>query len=907
MGVRRSARGPRLVGRADELALLTRELDRAARGEWRGLLLTGEAGVGKSRLAAELVVRRPDVVDLAARAFPLGSTAPFGLWTEALERHLRGLPAEDVARHCAGSEADLAPVLRSVAAATGARSAGAPSRARLMTALPAVLRSLAAERPVVLRFDDLHLADASSLEALHSVAYGCAGAAVLALATARPAPLRAEPALGRVLLGLEQEGSLRRLPVAPLPAAALADLAAAVLGPGTPVPAALPDWLARRSGGNPFAAIELLRALCAEGADLAAPELPRLPASLAERVELDLARLTPDAVALLELLAVLGRRTDLRSLVALAGSEPATLAGTLESLVRADLVAEEERGLRLSYEPAHPLLGEAVYRRIGAARRRLLHRQVGRVLLDAGRVGEAAPHFARSTGADDDEAVGVLIEAERRAEAAGAFPEALAVLGALVGLLPAGDPRWVAVVDALRWDAEWVLDHRADEHAPAGIGALQAMDAALADVPDPRPRAQVRFRLASFLAWGDGDLTRAERLCAEAAELFTAAGDTRGSLLAGHELAWIRHLAGSSAPAIRDSSARVVDRARALGDRVVLGRALRTLGLTATISGALDVGRAALRESNAMARADGSRYRLSMALHNEAQLLVIAGRVDEALPRVEEARELAPDEPPLPLEVFVRWLAGDFPGAVAAARRTADAHPVGPGRRTAWASATAAAAAAELGQHAESARFLAVARAPYAGTRGVYGEIVAYAATVCATLAGRRDDVLPELHRLAGRLDELGILLTLPCLVDLAEAGARLGRPTPSAAPALDRVAERTGVPAHAALADLARGWSAHGEGRDRAAERWAARCGADPGRGELADPPSPRPPPAGAHRRRPRAVHRRAGRRGRGLRRLRRAGPAGRRPRRAGSPGLTGPPGGRGRPRPGLVDRPRV
>jgi predicted ATPase len=279
MAVRRSARGPRLVGRADEFTLLTHELDRAARGEWRGLLLTGEAGVGKTRLAAELVARRPDVVDLAVRAFPLGSTAPFGLWSEALERHLRGLSAADVARHCAGSEAELAPLLRSVAAATGVRSEGAPSRPRLMAALTAVLRSLAAERPVVLRFDDLHLADASSLEALHSVAYGCADAPVLALATARPAPLRAEPGVGRVLLGLEQEGLLRRLEVAPLPAAALGDLAAAVLGPGTTVPAALPGWLARRSGGNPFAAIELLRAVCAEGADLTAPELQRLPAS----------------------------------------------------------------------------------------------------------------------------------------------------------------------------------------------------------------------------------------------------------------------------------------------------------------------------------------------------------------------------------------------------------------------------------------------------------------------------------------------------------------------------------------------------------------------------------------------------------------------------------------------------
>ncbi|MGY1673105.1 ATP-binding protein [Geodermatophilus sp. SYSU D00710] len=823
MAVRRTVRGPRLVGRDREYAVLDGELDRAARGEWRGVLLTGEAGAGKTRLAAELVARRPDVTDLAARAFPLGSTTPFGLWGEALERHLRGLPPEDVARLCAGSEADLATLLRSVAAATGVRPDAAPSRPRLVAALTALMRALAAEHPVVLRLDDLHLADVSSLEALHAVAHGCADAAVLALATVRPAPLRAAAEVEQVLLALEQDGLLRRLPVGPLPDAALGDLAGAALGPGTPVPAALTGWLARRSGGNPFAALELLRALQAEGADLAAPELQELPDSLAARVELDLARVGPDAVALLELLAVLGRRTDLRSLVALAGAEPAALAARLETLVRADLVTEEERGLRLAYEPAHPLLAEVVYRRIGAARRRLLHRQVGRVLADAGRVGEAAPHVAASAGADDDEAVAVLLEAERRAEAAGAYPEALAVLGALVELLPAGDPRWRAVVDALRWDAEWVLDHRADEHALSGIGALRAMDAALAGVPDPEPRARVRFRLAGFLAWGEGDLGQARRLCREAGELFAAAGDRRGALLAAHEGAWIDHLAGAGAPALCDRAADLVTTARSEGDGVVLGRALRTVGLAALVCGRFEESRAALAEVVDSARAQGNAYRLAMALANQGQGLVLAGRVAEGLPLLEEAAAALPDDPPLPLEVFVRWLAGDHTGAVAAARRAAGS-PV-PARRHAWAFAPAAASAAELGEHAEAARYLALARRPYQGDHGTYGEVVAHAAALCAVLAGRGPDVVPELRRLAERSDELGILLVLPARVDLAEVAAAAGRPEPAAGAALDRVAERTGVPAHAGLAALASGWAALAAGDRRAAEEHARRA----------------------------------------------------------------------------------
>src|SRR5438477_35283 len=98
-----AARGPRLVGRDDELAVLQAELDRAGEGEFRCLLLLGDAGVGKTRLAAELLAHPGDeVLALTARAYPFGQTASFGLWSEAFERHLRRLPVHDVVELCGG-------------------------------------------------------------------------------------------------------------------------------------------------------------------------------------------------------------------------------------------------------------------------------------------------------------------------------------------------------------------------------------------------------------------------------------------------------------------------------------------------------------------------------------------------------------------------------------------------------------------------------------------------------------------------------------------------------------------------------------------------------------------------------------------------------------------------------------
>src|SRR3954470_10264550 len=97
LAVQRTRRlSPELVGRRRELAALEEELGRAAAGEFRLVLLLGDAGGGKSRLARELLARHPEVTGLVAQAYPLAASAAFGLWTEAVEPFLRSLPDDQV-------------------------------------------------------------------------------------------------------------------------------------------------------------------------------------------------------------------------------------------------------------------------------------------------------------------------------------------------------------------------------------------------------------------------------------------------------------------------------------------------------------------------------------------------------------------------------------------------------------------------------------------------------------------------------------------------------------------------------------------------------------------------------------------------------------------------------------------
>lgn len=766
----------RLVGRASELAELERERRRAAGGEFRCVLLVADPGVGKTRLAAELLARHcRGSIGLSARAYPLGATASFGVWAEALEGHLRALPGEAVASLCGGFLDDLAGVLRSVAAVRGSAPGGEPSRPRLLEGLTVLVSGLAGQAPLMVFFDDAHLADASSWEALQYLAHNVPHTRLLVILAARPAALAGCQVANYVLLSLEQEGLLRRLELLELDAGGVGELAEGVLG--SLPPASLVSWLTERSGGNPLFALGLLHALVDEGADLARPVLARLPESLTDRVNSRLATLDEPVRSTLELLAVAGRRVELAELVELTGRSLDRLDGILADLVRARLVLEVEQGRELTYEIAHPLVHETIYQHIGGARRRILHRVLGRALLESGRLGAAAPHFGRSAEIGDPEAVEALREAVRQAEEQGSYREALEILGTLVELLPPQDERWRDVADSLSWDAEWVVDHRADAHGELGIAAMRAIDAALAASSDAARRAEVKFRLAGFLTWGPGELEEAERLSMEALELFDKAGDWPRTMLAANQLAYVRWINGDY-PAFELASRQLLEAAEAAGDRFLLLQALNAIGFGAYFHGDFARAEHALRRSIDIARQDDRLYRLTMSLGVLGLSLALEGRLDEALPLLGEAKSVNRDwrDSVLPeWGLIVPWLTGDFREALAAAEEVLARNPLGVGRRRAGALVFAALSAVETGQLPLAGRYLNVVRAAYGGRPWFFWyDYWGHGEALLAWRQGRAEEAIAGLRRTARGIEELKPWLAL-VLVDLAEVGAESG------------------------------------------------------------------------------------------------------------------------------------
>jgi predicted ATPase len=321
---------PPLVGRDAEVAALDEQLALARTGAFRVLLVTGEPGIGKSRLVSELAERHRDyAVVVGSRAFELGMTYSLALWVEAFERLLGSAPSAEVLRLCGSSVRDLALVLRSARRALGSapdtsdpepdhERGREPDPERLLRALTELLDNISAASPVIVVLDDVHNADASSWQALYHIARQLPDRPVLVLATARTADLARHPVAGQVLVGLEQDDVLSRLGLQALPDESVAALARAVLG-ADDVPPVLVSWLAERSRGYPLFVVGLLRALLEEGADLAQPRLARVPESLAGRVALLVGRLNPPDRELLEVLAVIGGRVDLDGLAQALG------------------------------------------------------------------------------------------------------------------------------------------------------------------------------------------------------------------------------------------------------------------------------------------------------------------------------------------------------------------------------------------------------------------------------------------------------------------------------------------------------------------------------------------------------------------------------------------------------------
>jgi hypothetical protein len=434
-----------IFGRSDELRRLSAAVEDARAGRGRLFTVTGEPGIGKTRLADEVgrIAATRGMPVLWGRCWEAGGAPAYWPWIEIV----RGLLERGVL-DVGTSDPDLAAALADVARIVPslARRLTVPAlpeldpreaRFRLFESLGVVLSHAAASRALVLVVDDAHVADEPSLRLLQFVARTLRDRPLLVLVNARDAAAKPSPEISALLHEIAREGE--RLVLGRL---SRAEVEQWLEGRGLD-PAANVDAVHRATEGNPLFVDETVRWLVARPRDagLAVPDGVRAAISAHLRM------LDADARALLELASVLGRTFELPLVARLAERPQAEVELALRGArdVRVIERLEDER-----YAFSHLLVREELYQDLGPQRRAALHWTIGAHLGALGdeEAAHAAHHLGLGLGlgvADEGRSADrvrklcdVTLRAARRSTRQLAFEEACALCERALALLPEG-------------------------------------------------------------------------------------------------------------------------------------------------------------------------------------------------------------------------------------------------------------------------------------------------------------------------------------------------------------------------------------------------------------------------------------------------------------------------------------
>jgi DNA-binding SARP family transcriptional activator/tetratricopeptide (TPR) repeat protein len=663
-----------MLGRRRELSSL-RALLESATPDGRVAAITGEAGIGKSRLVEALADAAGDrAAVLTARAFPAEGSIAYAPIVELLRTGFARAGA--AGRLAAVAPATLAEVERLVplpdgvtAGVAGAGGAISPAaRARLLDAIATVLAALAAGSvPGIVAVEDLQWADDSSREALLYLARRLVSRPMLLVFTWRTEQLDAGAmAFANAVELLPGSTTIALGRLDDVVVAALVDAAAAAGWPAWD-----PAALAADSEGLPLYVAEALMA--GPGAESPAP--PRgVQALLRDR----LASVGETASQVLAAAAVIGRSFDFATVRAASGRAEDETVSALEELIRQGIVREVATVGEPAFDFGHARLRDAAYHDIGLARRRLLHRRVADTLRadladrdDPGRLAQIAGH-ERAAGRDAAAAVayreagagsrrvyanrealghletalalghpdvaGVQVSIAEVRMALGDYPGAVAALEAAAGLVGEGDLPGIELklgqVHARRGDVVTAASH---------------LDAAIAG-SDPRARLSALVERGT-VALRAGDLALAAALADEALDS-AGAFDDAPTAGAASRLAGLIALQRGDLDTARSALHRALDHAGGVpgGDPGAEVAARNGLALVEAAAGDREAAITLLLEALATCHRTGETHLEAAIENNLADQLHAVGRSEEAMAHLKRAVTLFAEVDGLPGE-----------------------------------------------------------------------------------------------------------------------------------------------------------------------------------------------------------------------------------------------------------------
>jgi DNA-binding CsgD family transcriptional regulator len=594
---RASKAGTALVGREQELAALSAGLDAAMAGHGGVALLAGEPGIGKTRLAEELATeaRSRGARVLWGRCYEGEGAPAFWPWVQILRAHLRGREPDALAAELGRGTTEITQLLPELPRPDPERASPpaldpAQARFRLFDAVVTLLAAAARSQPLVLVLDDLHWADMPSLLLLQFLTREIRSLPLLAVGTYRDVEVGLEHPLAPTLADLAKERAVRRVSLRGLSEPDAGRLMA--LAAGFDLPEGLVRAVHLDTEGNPFFIGEIIHFLATEGhlspAGLHEGVRVVLPQTVREVIGRRTRRLSPEALRVLGIAAVVGREFGVGVLGRVGELESVDLLEALEEAEATSLVAPVPGALG-RYRFTHMLIRETLYEGLPSARRVRLHRQVGEALeaLHGGNLepylAELAHHFAQAAPEGDaDKAITYATRAGDRAIALLAYEESVRLYRTALQALDLNPPRDPAAHAAherrrcgLLLALADALSTTTDTDGTVGL-ALQAAEAARA-LAEPELLARASVIAGSW--WHAPALPAAEmvRLLEEAlAGLGTAESPLRARVLAALAKVLRRGLDPARSDALEEEALVL---ARRLGDHAVLADVLKQQAL----------------------------------------------------------------------------------------------------------------------------------------------------------------------------------------------------------------------------------------------------------------------------------------------------------------------------------------
>ena len=572
-----------LIGRQQELDDLSRRLSAVRESNGGLVLLAGEAGVGKTRLAEESLAKS-GLLNLQGRSNQ-EATPPYGPIVAVLRSYLRVEP--DGFAVCGPLCEYLALLLPELGPA-----ADGGDQATLFEAIRCAFEAIATSEAAVVFLDDLQWADNATLELMPALVASLEAERLLIIGAYRSDEILRGHPIRRLRNELRRARMLHEISIEPLNLDDTAALATEILG--QTVSPALTTTIHDKTLGVPFFVEELASALHGSGrlrqsdsgVELVPGENVPIPETVRDAVLLRLDGLSDQAQTVLEVAAVAGLQFDLHMVVELTGEEDG-----LQDLIERSLITESEPG---QGEFRHALSREAIYGEIIWTRRRALHRQIATQLQSDGAASEViAEHWmvAREPG----KALQALIVSAEKSCSVHAYLDAVHAADRALEIWPEGED------ESKRLDVLDRLGHCAQLSGmlPEAVRAWREVEEGHRKAGDNRELADIERRLATVYEL-QGAWDRALEARRSAADAF-AASDLPGEA-AAERLAGAAHLQGAgSFSAARELVAQAKQEADAAGRQDLKVLALVLEGRVRAKQGEVEVGQQLVQEGLSLA------------------------------------------------------------------------------------------------------------------------------------------------------------------------------------------------------------------------------------------------------------------------------------------------------------------